>query len=495
MRQTADERILFMKFNWKEDKYVRIALLAFGVIALSILFYCAVFHMGTILDGIGNVISVMAPIIYGFTIAYLLNPITAYCESKIFYRIYEKRSLELTDKRKRMARWLSSLVTCVIFVLLIYGLFNMVIPSLISSIMKIVENLPGYITTVREWVINFLKKRGGSEAEVVVNVDAYFDKASEYLQTNLMPQMQNILSNVTGYLGDAFSLVKDFVVGIIVSVYMLVDKEVFIGRTKMFLYAVLPADFCNKLMRGMRFADKRFGGFINGKLWDSAIIGVLCYIGMLLMDLPYALSISVIIGVTNIIPFFGPFIGAIPSFLLILLENPIQSIYFLIFILILQQFDGNILGPKILGDSTGLSSFMVIVAILIGGAMFGVIGMIIGVPLCACIYSVFWNLIGKRLEERELSSDYNDYEKADHMETETNTLIPIEKEDVKPRTIKLNPNGFFAKLFVRIWVLLVQIIQFVWAYIKKALYYVGKGLKFAKEWVVQFFKSLKKTDK
>ena len=169
----------------------------------------------------------------------------------------------------------------------------------------------------------------------------------------------------------------------------------------MMVYAILPHKWANMLIRVMRFTDKTFGGFIYGKLLDSAIIGVLCYFGMLLLDLPYPILISVIIGVTNVIPFFGPYIGAIPCILLILVVDPIKGLYFAIFILLLQQFDGNILGPKILGESTGLSSFMVIVAIMIGGGLFGVPGMIAGVPVFAVLYALIWRLINHSLNDKK----------------------------------------------------------------------------------------------
>mgnify|MGYP000287864072 CR=1 FL=1 len=174
---------------------------------------------------------------------------------------------------------------------------------------------------------------------------------------------------------DLLVFLKNFLIGAIVSLYILADKEGFIAKAKMAVYAALPTKWATFLVHSMRFTHKTFGGFISGKILDSAIIGVLCYVGTSIIGTPYAILVSVIVGVTNVIPFFGPYLGAVPCILLILLVDPIQSLYFLIFILILQQFDGNILGPKILGESTGLSSFMVIVAIMVGGGLFGVPGM------------------------------------------------------------------------------------------------------------------------
>jgi predicted PurR-regulated permease PerM len=193
----------------------------------------------------------------------------------------------------------------------------------------------------------------------------YSAQAQDYLTTTILPQLQAMLKNISAGVFDLLIFLKNFLIGAIVSIYLMVDKEEFVAKSKMLTFVILPNRWANFLIHAMRFTSKTFGGFISGKLLDSAIIGVLCYIGTIILGTPYALLVSVIIGVTNIIPFFGPYLGAIPSIFLILLSDPIQSLYFAIFVLILQQFDGNILGPKIIGESTGLSSFLVIVSILV----------------------------------------------------------------------------------------------------------------------------------
>ena len=228
----------------------------------------------------------------------------------------------------------------------------------------------------------------------------------------------------------ALVFLKNFLIGAMISIYLLYGKESYVAQGKRLLYCLFSTQTTNNIIRDLQYVDKTFGGFIIGKVLDSLIIGILCYIGTTILNLPYALLVSVIVGVTNVIPFFGPYIGAVPSAVLILLVNPIQCIYFVIFILLLQQFDGNFLGPKILGGSTGLSSFMVIVAILVGGGLFGIFGMFVGVPACAIICTVIRNGIQSRLEKKKMPIDLESYRDIDHLDAKT--LQPIAPSAQKP---------------------------------------------------------------
>ena len=235
------------------------------------------------------------------------------------------------------------------------------------------------------------------------------------------------------------------------------------------------------MIHSMRFTHKTFGGFIYGKLVDSAIIGVLCYIGMLLLHMPFPILVSVIIGVTNVIPFFGPYIGAIPCIFLILVVDPIKGLYFAIFILLLQQFDGNILGPKILGETTGLSSFMVIVAILIGGGLFGIPGMIAGVPVFAVLYAMIWRLIGHSLNDRKMPVEEDTYVNIDCLDTQTGKAIPLPKEEkrkISAEKLAENRNNFFMK----IWTPISKIVLIIWKYILQVRHFIGKYVE--KVWTV-----------
>ena len=243
------------------------------------------------------------------------------------------------------------------------------------------------------------------------------------MTNDLMPNIRSIISGVSSGVFTAINVIKNLLIGIIVMVYLLNMKEKLITQFKMVIYGIFPLRIANKVLEEGRFVHHVFGGFILGKLVDSLIIGLMSFVLLNLMNMPYVLLISVIIGVTNVIPFFGPFIGAIPSAFLILLESPMQCLYFCIFILLLQQFDGNILGPQILGDSTGVSSFWVLFSILLFGGLFGFVGMIIGVPTFAVIYKLITELVSWLLNRRKLSADIGNYENLDHIDEERKTYI------------------------------------------------------------------------
>ena len=234
------------------------------------------------------------------------------------------------------------------------------------------------------------------------------DRAASYfenwVQTDVLPQATTYLASITSGVISMVKLLFNTIIGLIVSVYVLMEKEKFIGQSKKIIYAIFKPERGNIIVRTVRKSNQIFGGFITGKILDSVIIGVICYVVLLIMNMPYTVLVSVIVGVTNVIPLYGPYIGAIPSFIIIALANPLQGLYFLIFIIILQQFDGNILGPKILGNTTNLSSFWVLFAILLFGGVFGIVGMVIGVPVFAFIYQLIREWVLDRLEEQKLQT-------------------------------------------------------------------------------------------
>lgn len=288
----------------------------------------------------------------------------------------------------------------------------MVIPELTSSISKMVEDLPSQINNFDAKIRHFMNNN-----EFIAKIDdKYILKIQEalnsFVQGSIFTNFENIMDYFTIGMKGVFSVLgvlMNFVIGIIVSIYVLCSKEIFIGQFKKLFYSAFNRRQANAIIETLRYADKVFSGFITGKLIDSMIIGMLCFIGMSILRLPYTVLVSVIVGVTNIIPFFGPYIGAIPSVLLILLINPIQALYFVIFILVLQQIDGNIIGPKILGDSTGLSAFWVMFAILVGGGLFGFLGMIIGVPMCAVIFYILNKITEALLIKKNLPQKSGEY--------------------------------------------------------------------------------------
>lgn len=465
-----------MKYRW-DNKYLHWGVTAFSVIAASMLFYYGIFHMGTLISGIKLFLSIMAPIIYGVAIAYILSPIVTFLEKKVIFPFLKKKNISLKKRGKRIIRWVCVLLSLCFLLVLIYTLIMMVLPQLIRSIMNIIYSFPSYVNSVESWMNTIIEKGWNMDTKMIDMLNKYSMEAQNYLSTTILPQMQQMLRNISAGVFDVLIFLKNFIIGAIISLYVLADKEIFVARSKMIAYAVFPAKISNILIHAMRFTNKTFGGFISGKILDSAIIGVLCYIGTTIMDMPYAILVSVVVGVTNVIPFFGPYLGAIPCTLLILLVDPIKSFYFVIFILILQQFDGNILGPKILGDSTGLSSFMVIVAILVGGGLFGIVGMIIGVPVCAVIYAAIWKLLGHSLEEKKMPSKVEEYCNIDCLDLATNRALPMPKEvDSKVQELKRmkNPDGMFmkiwnflAKIFVEIWKMIQLCAAIAWKYAKK----------------------------
>ncbi len=468
-----------MKFRW-DNRYLHGGVTAFLVIAASMLFYYGIFHMKTLIVGIKTFLGIMAPIIYGVILAYILSPLINLFEQKLIYPQLEKRKIQLKKKGERAVRWACVLFSMFLFWIIIYALIMMVLPQLIRSVMSIIYSFPYYVKVIEKWLNSFVEHGWNMNSDMIDMINQYSTKAQEYLTTNILPQMQDMLKNISAGIFDILIFMKNFLIGAIVALYVLADKEKFVAKSKMFVYAVFPHKWANLMIHSMRFTHKTFGGFLYGKLVDSAIIGVLCYIGMLILHMPFPILVSVIVGVTNVIPFFGPYIGAIPCILLILVVNPIQGLYFAIFILLLQQFDGNILGPKILGETTGLSSFMVIVAILIGGGLCGIPGMIAGVPVFAVFYAMVWRLISHSLSKRKMPVEEENYINIDCLDARTGETILIKKEEahkISPEKLAENRNNFFMK----IWNPVSGIVLTIWKYIVKLFHILENYIK--KVWI------------
>ena len=380
-------------------------LAGFGAIALSIIFFFLIYRF----DGFGSAIStltgILMPFIYGAVIAYLLKPVCNTIEG--FLRRF------IPEKMKGLISALSIALTILLGLLLIYALCMMIIPQLITSVTTLYYTAQRNIARFVQWANHVEFIENNQQIMDLLNnaYDTLNTSVDNLVKTKLLPSMQNILSGAAIGVLNVVTWAKNLVIGIIVAVYMLASRKRFVQQAKLVLYSVFKPVWAGRIIEEIQYADKMFGGFINGKIMDSAIIGVLCYIGCLIFKFPSALLVSVIIGVTNVIPFFGPFIGAIPATLLILIQNPIKALWFLLFVLVLQQVDGNIIGPKILGNTTGLSSFWVLFAILLFGGLWGFVGMIIGVPLFAVIYDVLKKFVFhglRRNEEMELVTTYHD---------------------------------------------------------------------------------------
>ena len=380
-------------------------LAGFGAISLSIIFFFLIYRFDGFGDAISTLTGILMPFIYGAVIAYLLKPVCNTIEA--FLRRF------IPEKMKGLINALSVTFTILFGLLLIYALCMMIIPQLITSVTTLYYTAQANITKFMYWAnhLEFIEKNeqimellNSAYAALNTNLDTW-------IKNTLLPSMQNILSGAALGVLNVVVVLKNLVIGIIVAVYMLASRKRFVQQGKMVLYSVVKPRWASLITEEVKYADKMFGGFINGKILDSAIIGLLCYIGCLIFKFPSALLVSVIIGVTNVIPFFGPFIGAIPATLLILIQNPIKALWFVLFVLVLQQLDGNIIGPKILGNTTGLSSFWVLFAILLFGGLWGFAGMIVGVPLFAVIYDVIKKLVIyglQRHQELTLLNSYHD---------------------------------------------------------------------------------------
>ena len=428
-----------MKIRWNH-RYVQLGVTAFLVIAASILFYYGIFHMKSLITGIKTFFGIMAPIIYGAAIAYLLTPIVNFLERKIIFPIFEKRNTTFQKKGRKVVRWICVILSVFLMFLVIYALVMMILPQLIRSIMNIIYSFPHYVSVVENWLNSVVEKGWKLNPDMISQINQYSSRLQEYLTNTILPQMQFMMKNISASFLDLLVFLKNFLIGAIVSLYILADKEGFVAKAKMAVYAVLPTKWATFLVHSMRFTHKTFGGFISGKILDSAIIGVLC-----------------------------------PCFLLILLVDPIQSLYFLLFILILQQFDGNILGPKILGESTGLSSFMVIVAIMVGGGLFGVPGMIVGVPVFAVLNAAVWKLIGRSLDEKDMSADAEFYRDIDCVDPVSGKVLPmpVKKSVSKAQevTVKAEKNRIWSGAWDEIKRMFTFLVKFIQAK------YIGFRLK------------------
>ncbi len=386
------------KFSWNES-YNVIALYAFLVIALSMLFGVFIFNFSSVLGFLQTIMTFLVPFIYAFGIAFILSPAVKFFERNLKIK-------KMSDKAKRN---FAILMTYTITLLLIVLFFVIVAPGIGNSIAQLAKNLSTYGENINGLVnsLTDLIPKQYIPQKVLNFIDNLLAQATSFLSASLM--------SLVGFTTRLTSGVINFVMGIIVSIYMLADKERLIAQFKKTSYALFPNKFVDLMIETAHDGNKKFTGFIVGKIIDSAIIGILCAIGMLIFRMPFVSFVSIIIGVTNIIPYFGPFIGAIPGTLIVLVAGGWgQAIGFLVFVLLLQQFDGNILGPAILGQSTGLSAMWVIFAILLFGGLYGFVGMIIGVPLLSVIFELIGRYINYRLRKKNLSTDENDYASQQH---------------------------------------------------------------------------------
>lgn len=387
-----------MKFDI-DKKTLGIGIIALSVIILGVSFIYLLFNGSLFFAAFRKIFNVFMPILYGFIMAYLLSSIVNFIEEKCLIPLYKRFKVNITTKIMSRMRLFSITIALIFAFLCIYAFLLIVVPEIYKSLQSIVTSFPTYINNLIHFSELVLARYPEIEQYFMSIMNEYSTDVYEWV-SSLLPSMNAFIKSLSQSVISFILTLWDLVLGLIVAIYMLASKEKFIGQSKKILFSVFKTERANNILKEIRFIDRTFGGFISGKLLDSLIIGILCFICLTIIGTPYPLLISFIIGVTNIIPFFGPFIGAIPSAFLILMVDPLECLYFLIFILLLQQFDGNYLGPKILGDSTGLSSFWVLFSITIFGGLFGFIGMIIGVPTVAVIYELIRRFMSRQLTKK-----------------------------------------------------------------------------------------------
>lgn len=390
-------------------RYLKIGITGAAILASGILCAFVLFKMPVIISVLKGITEILKPFLYGVVFAYLLAPLCNKIEEKLF-QIFPKAK----TKARRFICFIAIVISLCVAIAVIWLIIMMIIPQVWDSVMKIIQMVPQKLIVVNNWIEHMLENQP--------ELQAYFEEFSSQAESNIdsllnvdtIQKVQSIINSLSVQLFGVLGVVKNIFLGLLISAYLLGSRKLFGAQAGLILHGVFSDKWAKIIEEEIRYTDKMFNGFLVGKIIDSAIIGLLCFAGTSIMGFEAPAFISVLIGITNIIPFFGPFIGAIPCGLLLLLENPMHCLYFIIFIFVLQQLDGNVIGPKILGNTTGVSSFWVLFAILLFGGMWGVVGMVIGVPLFAVIYDIIRKLVYRGLRKHKRESMITDYEEKYH---------------------------------------------------------------------------------
>ena len=401
--------------NPEKRQYLYWMLAGFGAISMSVIFFFLLYRLQSVEEILERILNILRPLIYGGVIAYLLRPMCNWY-SEGFRQL-------MRGKRDRLSEAMAITCSMITGLLVVYLLIIMIAPQLYRSAATLWDTIPQKVEQLTVW---FTETFG--ENEMLLNYfrasyDAVYTALDNWARETLVPQVTNIVSGVGLGVWKVLLFLKDLLIGLIVAVYLLASRKRFGRQGVMLIRSAFKPKWADLILEEITYIDKMFGGFIDGKLVDSAIIGVLCYVGCMVFKFPNALLVSTIVGVTNVIPFFGPFIGAIPSILLILIESPIKALWFALFVLGLQQLDGNVIGPKILGDHTGVSSFWVLFSILLFGGLWGLVGMIVAVPLFAVIYDIIKRLVHRGLKKNNCDDVLRQYEE------DYNGMVPEETSD------------------------------------------------------------------
>ena len=381
----------------ENKKYVKAGITGIVIAIAACLCLFFLYHIDGVRATWELVFSILRPFLYGAVLAYLLTPVCGKLQAGL-----EK---VLGEKRKRFCKGIAILASILLALFLVGLLFFIVVPQVVRNVVSIVRALPGQLINLNSQIDELLvdqpdlqEQWRGVSRQIVAEVEAW--RNQDLLPLVQSPLAQSILTGTATYLTTLLVFIKDVLLGLVISIYLLATRKQFAAQCKLLLRSVFTDWWADRIEGEMHYVDRMFNGFLTGKVLDSLIVGLLCFLGCVCMGFSSAPLISVIVGVTNIIPFFGPFIGAVPCALLLLLSNPLHCLMFVLFILVLQQLDGNVIGPKVLGNTTGLSGFWVTFAILLFGGLWGITGMIVGVPLFAVIYDVVRRLCYRSLNRK-----------------------------------------------------------------------------------------------
>ncbi|MDD3895515.1 MAG: AI-2E family transporter [Bacilli bacterium] len=398
----------------KENKYFNIGLTTFLIIAACIIFFFLIFKLNLIIDSILWIIKLFIPFIIGFVFAYLLNPIVDFFQNKLFLNSIKKIKLK-DDKKLKISRYSSIFLTFIIVIIILVLSFDFIIPELLKSLEILIVNIPIYLEQIKNYLLGLIDNHKDLENIILNNYDAINSSLVNTINNNFLPKIEEWVVLFSNGLFGLIKVLYNTVLGFIISIYFLLDKENFQAQLKKVLYALFSVKKANSIIDSARYTDKIFGGFIMSKLTICLILALVTFIFLTIFNFPYAIIIALLVGITNIIPYFGPFIGGIPSALIILLQDPSKFWLLIIYLVAIQQIEGYYLEPKIMGMKTGIKSFWVLFAIIIFGGAFGLVGMIIGVPIFAIIYAYMGKKLNKILNKKKLPVETEKYVNIDKL--------------------------------------------------------------------------------
>lgn len=408
----------------KNDIYFKWGLTAVAVIVIALVISLIFSKLGIIASALKTIVSTVSSVLYGVVMAFLMAPvydrISAWVE-EILSSFFPK-----WKKSGKWAKFIATLACLIILIFVIFALIMMIIPELVNSITNVIGYAPDGMSNLENWLKDILNKNPDLEKLVIGNYQDISERVSDIATTNVLPNVNTYIKNLSSGVINALGVLVNIIIGMMVMMYLLNMKTTLSSQAKKIVYSMAGVKIGNEIVTEARYIKNMFEKFIVGKIIDSIIIGIINYFFMVIIHMPYALLISVVVGVTNVIPFFGPFIGAIPSIVLLLLVSPFTALQFAVWILVLQQVDGNIIGPKILGQTTGLPSFWVLFSILLFGGLFGIVGMIIAVPTWAIIYRTISRVSEHFLRKKGLEPDSGSYVNLDYIDEESKKYIKLE---------------------------------------------------------------------